>query len=322
MTRKSKIARLPRSIRDELNHRLDNGQPGIRLVEWLNNLPEVKEILVREFDGNRITPQNLSEWKRGGYQDWLAQQEHAAILQDFLADAKQSGQAASPKKLTKAIFNFTMVRYAAAMHRCAHSPEHRDNLKLWSRMLNDVIRLDNCDLARQRLELDMQKLTFNAEKLEARTELARLRLELDRQKAGITTVGQASRLSPSSSPALAEDDPIKANRAQLPSAVTRNTEHATPNTDQPSSSPSSETSIYTAKNPLQINVLQPNPTKSNHPFFIFPHTTTVGQASRLSLYYLVLDSGSILPKPSRDVPPLRDKLPDGPNSGTLAPTIN
>ena len=38
MTRKSKIARLPRSIRDGLNCRLDNGQPGLRLVEWLNSL--------------------------------------------------------------------------------------------------------------------------------------------------------------------------------------------------------------------------------------------------------------------------------------------
>src|SRR5215469_11522451 len=78
MTRKSKIARLPRSVRDELNRRLDNGQPGVRLVEWLNNLSDVKEVLAQDFHGCRITAQNVSKWKRGGYQDWLAQQECSA----------------------------------------------------------------------------------------------------------------------------------------------------------------------------------------------------------------------------------------------------
>ncbi len=37
-----KIARLPRNVRDELNHSIDNGETGVRLVEWLNGLPEVQ----------------------------------------------------------------------------------------------------------------------------------------------------------------------------------------------------------------------------------------------------------------------------------------
>ena len=32
MTRNGKIARLPRALRDELNRRLQDGQPGVRLV--------------------------------------------------------------------------------------------------------------------------------------------------------------------------------------------------------------------------------------------------------------------------------------------------
>lgn len=44
MTRNGKIARLPREIREELNRRLDDGEQGVRLVEWLNGLPEVKRI--------------------------------------------------------------------------------------------------------------------------------------------------------------------------------------------------------------------------------------------------------------------------------------
>ncbi len=51
MTRTGKIARLPRSIRDQLNQQLDDGRPAIALVEWLNSLPEVQAVLEAEHDG-------------------------------------------------------------------------------------------------------------------------------------------------------------------------------------------------------------------------------------------------------------------------------
>src|ERR1035438_7957478 len=51
MTRVGKIARLPREIREQLNHRLQDGEIGKRLVDWLNSLPEVKAVLAGEFNG-------------------------------------------------------------------------------------------------------------------------------------------------------------------------------------------------------------------------------------------------------------------------------
>ena len=71
MTRNGKIARLPWSIRNELNRRLRDGEEGKRLVEWLNSLPEVQEALQEHFGGRPINEQNLSEWKQGGYEDCL-----------------------------------------------------------------------------------------------------------------------------------------------------------------------------------------------------------------------------------------------------------
>jgi hypothetical protein len=70
-----KIARLPGDIRRQLNHRLQNGQKAATLLNWLNPLPEVKAVLAAEFGGARVTQQNLSEWRKGGYRDWEAQQE-------------------------------------------------------------------------------------------------------------------------------------------------------------------------------------------------------------------------------------------------------
>ena len=41
MTRKGKIARLPQPIREQINRRLENGEEGKQIAEWLNTLPEV-----------------------------------------------------------------------------------------------------------------------------------------------------------------------------------------------------------------------------------------------------------------------------------------
>ena len=87
MTRVGKIARLPRAIREQLNHRLQDGEPGKRLVGWLNTLPEVKAVLAGEFNGRPISEQNLSEWKAGGYRDWEKQQERQTLVRQLAEDA-------------------------------------------------------------------------------------------------------------------------------------------------------------------------------------------------------------------------------------------
>src|SRR5712691_10327672 len=92
MTRNGKIARLPYSIRDLLNQRLHNGEQGAKLVEWLNGLPKVQEVLTEEFGGRPISEQNLSEWKQGGFDDWLRHQQTRAwvrALADESADLKE-----------------------------------------------------------------------------------------------------------------------------------------------------------------------------------------------------------------------------------------
>jgi hypothetical protein len=60
MQRNGKIARLPREIRDELNTRLAEGEPGGPLPEWLNGLPAVKAVLDRHFGGQTISKRTPS----------------------------------------------------------------------------------------------------------------------------------------------------------------------------------------------------------------------------------------------------------------------
>ena len=45
MTRRGKIARLPQPIREQINQRLQNGEEGKQIAEWLNTLPEVRSLI-------------------------------------------------------------------------------------------------------------------------------------------------------------------------------------------------------------------------------------------------------------------------------------
>lgn len=73
--RLGKIARLPAEIRREVNLRLADNQTAAKLLAWLNALPSVKGIMQADFDGSAISPQNLSEWKAGGYLDFVHERE-------------------------------------------------------------------------------------------------------------------------------------------------------------------------------------------------------------------------------------------------------
>jgi hypothetical protein len=75
VTRTGKIARLPHLLRQEVNRRLQQGQTGKLIVAWLNAQPEAVVILARHWRGHPITEKSLSEWRKGGYQDWLKSSE-------------------------------------------------------------------------------------------------------------------------------------------------------------------------------------------------------------------------------------------------------
>jgi hypothetical protein len=87
-TGKGKIARLPFDVRQQLNVRMRDGVPDPVILSWLNDLPEVKKALAAaEFGGpkqagSRVTPQNLSEYRRAGgpYEAWVAKQEEVESI--------------------------------------------------------------------------------------------------------------------------------------------------------------------------------------------------------------------------------------------------
>lgn len=71
-TRNGKIARLSLPVREQLNDRLERCESSARLLPWLNALPETRALVQKEFAGVPINKQNLSQWRRGGFQEAMA----------------------------------------------------------------------------------------------------------------------------------------------------------------------------------------------------------------------------------------------------------
>jgi hypothetical protein len=164
MTRTGKIARLPRDIREELNRRLQDGVPGNELVTWLNSLKKVNAVLKKEFNNQPISPQNLSEWNAGGYQEWLDQQEtkeFAAHLADEADELNAAGLLHTDK-----IAIWLTARLMAMLRRLAAA--NTDDDARW-KLLGDAAAAfaalrrgdhsaERLKIARERLDLERGEL--------------------------------------------------------------------------------------------------------------------------------------------------------------------
>jgi hypothetical protein len=91
MARQGKIARLPALLRKEINRRLFDGQG----APVLNAQPEAIAIWEELFEGLACSPQNLSEWKLGGYKDWRKSQDRLEDLKELSSYALSVVKAAN-----------------------------------------------------------------------------------------------------------------------------------------------------------------------------------------------------------------------------------
>jgi hypothetical protein len=155
-TRNGKIARLPRAIREELNGRLQNGESGQRLAAWLNSLPEVQAVVAKEFEGRPIREQNISEWRKGGYRDWLCQQEALDMVRRVTAEVAQLQQGAA-EPLTDKLAPWLVARYFVAARALAAENGAMD-WKLMRQLCRDVLALRRGDHNAERLRLERERL--------------------------------------------------------------------------------------------------------------------------------------------------------------------
>ena len=172
MSRKGKIARLPRAVREELNLRLDDGEPGSKLVPWLNGLPEVKAVLQRDFGGREVTEQNLSEWRQGGFLDWQRHQEAMAGLQTAAEQAQEMTEVAGGLPLTDVLSGSLALLLSRLMRELSQggesTPESRRELLALVREWTALRKSDHKAARLKMVQTDWDKVRAKEAEAEAR----------------------------------------------------------------------------------------------------------------------------------------------------------
>ncbi len=154
MTRIGKIARLPDALRDELNRRLREGESGPRLLAWLNSLPDVQAVLTEQFGGRPINPQNLSDWRQGGYWDWITHQHTLELAQRLAAEAANS-HAQHRRSLADTLTLWLAASHVLVGRRVAAVPGP-EGCRLLRKLCNDLAVLRRHELNAERLRLQEQ----------------------------------------------------------------------------------------------------------------------------------------------------------------------
>jgi len=174
MSRKGKIARLPIEIRTQLNRRIEDGEPGKLLVEWLNSLPSVQEVLRSQFDSRPINEPNLSGWKQGGYRDWVAQQETLAQAREIVHEGGQLAEAGHGR-LSDNMATILVARYAtviAALNTCEIAELDQD-LRVLDKLCRHITELRRGDHNAIRIKFQQARIERTHDKHEMGRQLTR-----------------------------------------------------------------------------------------------------------------------------------------------------
>jgi hypothetical protein len=172
-TRNGKIARLPLEIREQLNTRLADGEPGNRLVEWLNSNPDVMKVMAEQFDGRPINENNLSEWRAGGYEEWLTLH---SFLDETRVLSENAGQVADTGISSDHLHMVLLAHHAHLLQNWEIMPESEFKKKA------------QCPQKAHRLHYEHAP---RAELQKARVQLQRERLELLREKQSLKSASDA-----------------------------------------------------------------------------------------------------------------------------------
>ena len=149
MARVGKIARLPSRIRNELNQRLLNNEPASEMLPWVNGLQETQQILLAQFGKAEINAQNLSEWRQGGYVDWLAKRDRVARIKELQEFSYKLAEAAGDS-----ISAGSTALVGAKILELLETAADEDLAKI----TGSLVDLRHTEIATTRLKIEQRKL--------------------------------------------------------------------------------------------------------------------------------------------------------------------
>jgi hypothetical protein len=162
-TRNGKIARLPFETREELNHRLLENQPVKNILGWLNADSTVRLFMDRLFEGRPITEQNISEWRQGGYEEWLTQRECLGNVSDL---TEKAARTAFTGINAEHLLLVLTASYAELLNRWDATPEIAFNRKLivLQHLTKTALAMRRSEQRDARLQLDRERIEILREK--------------------------------------------------------------------------------------------------------------------------------------------------------------
>ena|SRR5436190_12584475 len=136
--RTGKVARLPKEVRDHLNQMLLDGVPFAHIIDRLGE------------HGKELNEDNVSNWKKGGYKDWLMELERKEALtatrdaaltlvkEKAGGTVQDAGRAIAAAQLFELLISFDPTAFAKAL---ADKPE------LYLRLISVLARLSEGEAA-------------------------------------------------------------------------------------------------------------------------------------------------------------------------------
>jgi len=150
-----------------LNRRMADGEQGKKLVPWLNGLPEVRAVMAREFAGRPVREQNLSEWKQGGYREWLLQQEALKGVGKFREEAAELRRNTGEDDggLIEDMAVWILARLMAAL-RTQSGEGGGPDFRVLRQVCGDVVALRRGDHQAERLRMERERVAMDWKRLE------------------------------------------------------------------------------------------------------------------------------------------------------------
>ena len=138
--RHGKVARLPAAIRDKINKFLDDGFTYSKIIAELEKSDPALPY--------RLTPDNLSNWFDGGYQDYLRNQERAERLKETTKEHLHLAKE-NPADLTAGTIHAATLELSEIMDDVAtiNRTAAAKNSDKFVRMTNALNRLSHTTMA-------------------------------------------------------------------------------------------------------------------------------------------------------------------------------
>lgn len=148
-TRTGKIARLPAKVREEINRQLYDGASGV----------EIERALKRYG----ISQSNISQWRKGGYQDWLKTQTQMENIQKRAELAMRMAKAAGGSLASSIV-----TRIAGELDEKLDALGDEDLAKM-KPILDTILMADKLQLDRRKVGQKDEEISLNREKFQRDT---------------------------------------------------------------------------------------------------------------------------------------------------------